>query len=130
MGMKLTGLRRSGTKVADLWPIKAMSLQGLSISSTLVNDLKPVLGMPLRTISMTDCKQITDVSSLAKIQTLERVVLPPGAKNIQSLRKLPKLTWIGYKYTANQAADEFWADYDRNQNAATTQPLSDNQHIP
>jgi hypothetical protein len=128
-GMKLTALSISGTKVADLWPIKAMSLQKLSISGTLVSDLKPLTGMPLNQLYMANCKQITDISPLAGMgDTLENLTLPPNAKNIEFLRKFPKLKRISFKYDTtakapSQTADEFWAEYDSKRAvAAATQP--------
>jgi serine/threonine protein kinase len=130
MGMKLTGLRLSGTKVADLWPIKAMSLQSLSISGTLVSDLKPLMGMPLRQLYMTNCQQITDLSPIAGMaDTMENMTLPPNVKNIEFLRKFPKLKRLSFKWDTTakvpaQSADQFWAEYDRKQNAAATQPVS------
>jgi Leucine-rich repeat (LRR) protein len=134
-GMKLTFLRISGTKVSDLSPIQGMPITNLTISGSNVRDLTPLVGMPLRALNMPDCKQIADLSPLAEMTTLESVILPPGAKNIEFLRKLPNLARLGYKFdgsSPNQTAEEFWAEYDRKQKAAVaaTHPAANDQGAP
>jgi eukaryotic-like serine/threonine-protein kinase len=119
-GMKLTYLRISSTMVSDLSPIQGMPITNLTMTGTAVHDLTPLVGMPLRNLSMGDCKQITDLSPLADMKSLDSITLPPGAKNIDFLREFPKLTKIGYKSDKNipQAAADFWAEYDRAKGAA------------
>ena len=130
-GMKLTYLRISGTNVSDLSPIQGMPITNLTMTGTGVHDLTPLAGMPLRGLYMGDCKQITDLSPLADMTTLDSITLPPGAKNIDFLRNFPKLNRIGYKSDKNtpQTAAEFWAEYDHKAEAATksatTKPAAD-----
>jgi hypothetical protein len=126
-GMKLTNLKMSGTKVADLAPLKGMPITSMNIAGTPVRDLTPVIGMPLHTLSMTNCDQITDVSPLVGMYgTVESLILPPNAKEIEFLRYFPNLKRISFKFDAkvhgpSKTAAEFWAEYDR-QKAASTLP--------
>jgi hypothetical protein len=50
--------------------------------------------------------------------TLETVILPPNAKDIEFLRKFTKLARLSYKFDStvkgpSMTAAEFWAEYDR-----------------
>jgi Leucine-rich repeat (LRR) protein len=128
-GMPLTFLRISSTKVTDLSPIKGMPVTNLTMTATAVHDLTPLVGMPLHGLYMGDCKQIRDLSPLADMTTLDSITLPPGAKDIDFLRKFPNLGRIGYKSdkTTMLTAEQFWADYDR---AATTRPARDETTQP
>jgi Leucine-rich repeat (LRR) protein len=117
--MALTKLQLENTKVTDLTPLQGMPLQSLSITGTQVADISPLRGMPLKTLRMTNCKNITDLSPLAGMMTLQTVILPPNATNVDVLRGLTKLTRIGFKYDPavkgpNKTAAQFWADYDKN----------------
>ncbi len=66
---------------------------------------------------------ITDVTPLLDCPTLEQVILPQGLKNIEPLKKLPKLRYIGYTegpgpdYLPDHTAAEFWKEYDAQQAA-------------
>ena len=58
---------------------------------------------------------------VASAKTIHSLVLPPVAKNVEVLRKLPKLKRLGYKFngsTSDQTAEEFWAEYDRAKSTA------------
>jgi ATP-dependent helicase/nuclease subunit A len=127
-GMKLTALRLSGTQVTDLTPLKGMPITSLNISGTQVSDLTSLAGMPLRTLSMAGCDQIIDLSPLADTSgTLESLILPPNAKDIELLRNFPNLKRLGYQYDSgikgpNQTTQEFWAAFDKAHRTATTQP--------
>jgi hypothetical protein len=122
-GMQLTFLRISGTKVADLSPIQGMPIANITMTKTDVHDLTPLIGMPLRDLYMPDCKQITDLAPLQDITTLLSVVLPPNAKNIEVIRKMPNVSQIGFSLDARKPAEQFWAEYDRKRAAAAaTQP--------
>jgi Leucine-rich repeat (LRR) protein len=122
-GMKLTYLRMSGTKVTDLSPIQGMPITNVTMSQTDVHDLTPLIGMPLKDLNMPDCKQITDLSPLEGIKTLEQILLPPNAKNIELVRRLPNVRQIGFSSDTRKPADQFWAEYDsKRAAAAATQP--------
>ncbi len=129
-GMKLTYLRMSGSKVTDLSPIQGMPITNVTMSQTDVRDLTPLIGMPLRDLNMPNCKQITDLSPLQDITTLQNIVLPPNAKNIEILRKLPNVKQIGFTSDTRKPPDQFWADYDRKQSSAATQPVAAVSRVP
>ena len=123
-GMKLTYLRMSGSKVTDLGPIQGMPITNITMSQIDVRDLSPLIGMPLRELNMPKCEQITDLSPLEHMTTLQIIVLPPNAKNMEVLRNLPNVKQIGFTSDTRKPPDQFWADYDQKQKAAVTQPVS------
>lgn len=117
-GMPLTRLRLASTKVTDLSPLQGMPIDQLQISGTAVADISPLRGMPLRDLKMTSCTNLTDLTPLAGMTTLQSIILPPNAKNFGFLRSLTNLTRISFKYDSAiggpaQTAAEFWAEQDR-----------------
>jgi len=116
-GLPLKSLAIGGSKVTDLGPIKGMSLESLQISGSDIADLNPLRGMPLRQLYMSNCVRITDLSALANMTTLERVILPPNAKSFEFLRAFPNLTRLSFQFDpgtkgADRSAAEFWKQYD------------------
>jgi Leucine-rich repeat (LRR) protein len=125
--MQIAYLRISNTKVTDLSPLKGLSITNITMSAVNVRDLTPLVGLPLRVLNMPECTQITDLSPLVQIKTLEAVVLPPNAKNIEVLRRHPTLKKIGYKLSGSAPllnAEDFWAEYDRTGGKPATQPAT------
>ncbi|MFO0849911.1 MAG: protein kinase [Gemmataceae bacterium] len=118
-GMPLRTLWLFGTRVTDLSPLAGMRLEHLNLSSTEVADLSVLRGMPLVILRLTGCKRLEDVSALKEITTLTDLTLPPQAKNVELLRKLPNLVRVGYEedknngYRPDLTAAEFWANFDR-----------------
>ncbi|MEO6741950.1 MAG: protein kinase [Chthoniobacteraceae bacterium] len=112
-GMKLRELWLSGcTHVSDLSPLRDMQLKMLILNRTGVSDLSPLAGMPLVDLSLDGCTKITDLKPLMQCLSLEKLVLPHNAKNIEFLRKHPKLKFLSNRGLAEPVAD-FWADFDR-----------------
>ena len=112
-GMKLRELWLAGcVHVADLSPLHDMQLKVLNLSRTAVSDLSPLAGMPLVELNLDACMKITDFKPLLACASLEKLVLPRNAKDIEFLRKHPKLKSLSYKVT-NEPVAEFWADFDR-----------------
>jgi hypothetical protein len=117
-GAPLKDLRIHGTSVSDLRPLRKMPLARLDLGATRVSDLSPLQECPLRQIDLirTD---IRDVSPLAQVKSLERMVLPRGAKGIENLRSLPNLKRISFDWTSDtdntpaQTAEDFWAEFDK-----------------
>ena len=74
--------------------------------------------MPLSGLFLAHCRELADLAPLADCRELARLTLPAGAKDIDFLRKLPKLERISFKETSNnyalpvQTAAEFWKEYD------------------
>ncbi|MDA0921754.1 MAG: hypothetical protein O2945_22020 [Planctomycetota bacterium] len=118
-GMSLTLLQIFNTTVTDLSPLHGMPLDYLHISGTKVTDLAPLRGMPLTSLRLHACTELTGVSPLADCKELKQVTLPPNAKDIESLRTMPKLERLSFKqdnrpgfYAPSQTAEEFWKEYD------------------
>ena len=111
-----------GTNVRDLAPLRGLPLRLLLVNRSPVTSLEPIRGMPLWKIHFGNTP-ITDVTPLLDCPTLEQVILPQGLKNIEPLKKLPKLRYIGYTegpgpdYLPDHTAAEFWKEYDAQQAA-------------
>jgi len=111
-GAPISRLALAGTAVSDLSPLRGMALKQLTLSATLVSDLSPLKGMPLRELYLDHCRSVTDVAVLAEIPTLEKVTVPPEARNIKALRKLAKLQILVFSRTIPAfTVEEFWKDY-------------------
>ena len=112
-GMKLHELWLAGcAHVTDLSPLRDMQLKVLNLNRTSVSDLKPLAGMPLLDLSLDSCTKITDFRPLMECVSLEKLVLPRNAKNIDFLRKHPQLKFLSNKGLSEPVAD-FWAEYDK-----------------
>ncbi len=103
-------------KVTDISALRGAPLEILYLDVAPVRDISVVRGMPLRIAFFKDCP-ITDVSPLAGIPTLERVLLPRDAKNIETLRTHPKIALISFVWDTprqipNRTAAEFWKEFD------------------
>jgi hypothetical protein len=110
--MRLRVVSLSGcTGVHDLTPLQGMPLQTLNLSRTTVDDISVVAGMPLEELNLEGCSRITDFSPLKDCPTLQKLLLPRQAKNIEFLRGRPNLKFISYK-NLTQPAAEFWAERD------------------
>jgi tetratricopeptide (TPR) repeat protein len=114
-GMKLRHLDVLNSQVTDLGPLAGMPLEYLYFPGTNVNDLSPLRGMPLRYIHF-DRTDVTDLSPLTENKTLQRIILPSSARNIESLKSLPSLEYISYWWDAkiwrpSMTAEEFWTAF-------------------
>ena len=119
-GMPLTLLNIPGNPVSDLSPLRGMPLERMFLMGTKVHDLSPLVGLPLKALFLENCKELTDLAPLAEIPTLEHLVIPTQAANIEILRKLPNLQRLGFTLTGLQpmlpatTAEQFWKKYDAN----------------
>ena len=112
-GMKLREIWLSGcTHVTDLSPLRDMQLKVLNLNRTGVQDLSPLTAMPLVELSLDGCTKITDFSPLKECRSLEKLILPHNAKNIDFLRNHPKLKFLSSR-GLSEPVTEFWADFDR-----------------
>jgi len=130
-GMPLVSLRIDGTKVRDLSPLKGVMLDYIDISHTKVTDLSALAGMPLRELHM-NCVKVTDISPLegmplrvigmldvpvqdlaplGECRELESVIVPVNGRNLEVLKRLPKLKMLN-----NKAPAEFWLEWDAGKN--------------
>jgi len=107
---------RTGTdsKVRDLTPLAKLQLTELDCPQNFTG-LAALSGQPLRLIRMTESTG-ADVSLLAEFPTLEEILLPKEAKNVELLRSLPRLKYISPRFAEGghpaQTAAEFWKEYD------------------
>ncbi len=112
-GMKLRHLSLAGcASVKDLSPLRDMQIQVLNLNRTSVSDLAPLAGMPLVELSLDFCTKITDFTPLKECRSLEKLLLPRNARNIEFLRTHPKLKFLSYK-GFSEPVREFWSDYDK-----------------
>jgi Leucine-rich repeat (LRR) protein len=117
-GCPLTKFNLSNTQVFDLGPLKGLPIAHLVLRNTKVTDLSALRGMPLTNLYLFNSRELTDLSPLADCRELTTLTLPPGAKDIEFLRSLPKLERISFRETSTnysiptQTAAEFWKEYD------------------
>ncbi len=138
-GKRLTGLGAQYTQVKDLSPLKGMpladldlnqatsvsdisALQGapltkLYLSGTQVRDLSVLKDMPLVELDLSGCQLIKDLGPLASCRALERIALPRQLTNLEPLRNLYDLKFIGYANSEKDwdkllPAADFWKAYD------------------
>ena len=89
----------------------------LYLAGTQVRDLSVVKDMPLVELDLSGCNFIKDLGPLATSQKLEKLALPRHFTNLEPLRLLYNLKFIGY---ANSEKDwdkllpvaDFWKAYD------------------
>ena len=74
--------------------MRGSALRELSLADTPVADLTPLAGTPLETLSLQGCRHVQDLRPLLSCAELEHLHLPPGAKRLDALRKLPHLRFI------------------------------------
>jgi hypothetical protein len=123
-GLKLEQLSLSGCRgVADLAPLRGMPLQTLNLSRTRVSDLRPLIQSPLRELTLEGCANLVDLQPLMDIVTLEGVLLPMHATDIEFLRQHPGIKRISYK-KLTQPAEEFWKEFDAAKAAAAAKPAA------
>jgi Leucine-rich repeat (LRR) protein len=114
-GLKLKKLSLSSDSVTDFTPLRGMPLERLYLNNcSSLRDLSPLTESPLRELYLDNCKNLIDVSALADIPTLEKVTVPVHARNVEALRKLPKLKRLGFQLfngVPDSSVDDFWKDY-------------------
>jgi eukaryotic-like serine/threonine-protein kinase len=115
-GMPLKSLKIYYTKVSDLRPLAGTALEKLHIGGTRITDISVVRGMPLTYLWLHECTELTDLSPLREMKTLNTLTLPPNAKDFEFLRARPNLRRITFTETRamdpSQTADGFWREYD------------------
>jgi len=117
-GLPVSRLSIYNTKVHDLSPLRGLPLKYLNAFMCPLTDLEPLRGLPLIDIDL----RSAPVSSLAPLQdcpTLETIVLPRGARDVETLRALPRLRLLSYEADQtkfpNKTAGQFWKEYDAQQ---------------
>ena len=95
-GMPLTRLDAARTRVSNLAVLSGLKLVSLNLAHTRITSLASLKDAPLRFLQLEGCTNLVDFSLLAECKQLEGITLPMGAKNLESLRRLPRLKHIGY----------------------------------
>ena len=120
-GMKLEQLSLANCRaVRDLSPLNGMPLQTLNLSRTAISTIEPLTKSPIRELNLEGCGNLTDLKPLMEIVTLESVLLPAQARNIDFLRKHPGIKRISYK-KATQTAEDFWKEFDKTKRGASNE---------
>jgi hypothetical protein len=77
-----------------------------------VDDIGVLRGTPLQTIKLDACERLYDISPLENCADLTAIILPPKAKHVSFLKKLPNLRFIGSNWKeAEMTANAFWGKY-------------------
>lgn len=106
----------------DLGPLRGLPLQSLMINRTGVTDLSPLTESPLRELNLEGCAGLTNLRPLMEIATLESVMIPQQAKDIEFLRAHPGIKRISYK-KMTESAEDFWKAYDEAKLRPPSPPL-------
>lgn len=118
-GLPLNYLNVAYNPFTDLSPLRGMPLEELYISGTKISDLSPLVGMPLKSLFLGYCSNVTDISPLLEIPTLEYLMVPSTARNVELLRKMPNLRTLDFNrmdgrdmFTIASTVDDFWKRWD------------------
>jgi Leucine-rich repeat (LRR) protein len=117
-GLAVDDLNGAGTAVTDLRPLAGSTISSLSLSftpftaieqvaalsnlksldlrNTLVADLAPLAGSAIQRLQLDGCVRLRSVAPLAKMAALRVVGLPVQVRNVETLREIKSLQWIGY----------------------------------
>lgn len=97
---QLQSIHLCGTGITDLAPLRGLPLRYLKLSATPVADLSPLAGLPIETLHLDSCKNLTDLSPLAKFPRLLDVNLyGSGIRDIEAIKGL-SLNAMGVGKTA------------------------------
>ncbi len=109
-GLPLTQLVLKDTAVTDLSPLVGMAIEELHLHATLVTDLRPLSSLPLTHLCLGGSDRVceADLAPLAKISSLERLLLARGIRNLEALRNHPGLESLSFR-TIGQPIASFWA---------------------
>jgi serine/threonine protein kinase len=110
-GMPLTRLVVRYVNVTDLGPLAASPIADLHLHHLDIADISPLRSLPLRVLRLNDCPLLFDVSPLKECRSLEQLVLPSNARDIEFLRAFPNLREISFTDQL-MPAEEFWKAYD------------------
>lgn len=120
-GMPLVNLNLTSCwALIDLRPLRGQSLKVLRLFKSQVSDLSPLLGMPLEHFYF-DGTPVKDLRPLLEMPKLRRVMIPRTAENLEVLRELKSLEYLGWEGDWEGDGDaghprltpaEFWKRYD------------------
>ncbi len=120
-GLRPIDLNFINNPVTSIEPLRGMPLDVLRLTCSALTDIEPLRGMPLRKLQLEACPPTLDLTPLLECRQLETLVLTGPAKNVDALRRHPRLEHIG-SWSFNQStsefgtvtdATEFWRERDR-----------------
>ena len=88
----------ANNNIKSLAPLKQMQLESLECHNNLITDITPLKGMPLKNLSLNECNELKDISSLKDCLTLERLTIPAGITDLEVIKKLPNLKFLNNKW--------------------------------
>lgn len=97
-------LEFTDTDVTDLSPLRKLRLEELMLGRGAVPDLSLLTHMPLRRLYMHCAKSVGDLSPLVNLQTLQSLTVAVTARNIESLKDMKSLQWLGFRGDTRDAA--------------------------
>jgi serine/threonine protein kinase/DNA-directed RNA polymerase subunit RPC12/RpoP len=105
--MPLTNLDLSGIPISDLTLLKGFKLTKLRAVGGPVKDLSPLQGMPLVGLSISQCPNLRDLTSLEGMERTEIHLPPQVTKGMEVIRSMKTLASID-----DQPAEQFWKKWD------------------
>jgi hypothetical protein len=112
--LPLEELNLAHTSVADLQPLRGAHLLSLVLARTEVTSLEPLQEAPLRRLNLAGCVSITSLKPLESCAALERLIIPRGTTNLESLRNMRWLRFLSWEEPFNpesdvdETAQHFW----------------------
>ena len=110
-----TEFQAADTAFSDLRLLAGKPVEYVNVQETPVSDLSPLRGSKVRALYIARTK-VMDLSPLKDMPELNEVTIPKQAANIDILRSLPNLRYIGTESVlaghSPPPAAEFWKEYD------------------
>jgi serine/threonine protein kinase len=106
-------VRLMGSRLTDLTLLSGYPVAILETSDSLVTDISAASSLPLRALYLGRDGKVADLTPLESCTELESIELCAAARNLEPLRKLPRLKYISYEWQTDalrpaQTAEEFW----------------------
>jgi hypothetical protein len=130
-GAGIEDLSVSGTAVTDISALATMpNLVNVQLTETMISDVTPLAGPNIQRVMIDGCPRLRSVAPLARLANLRTLALPPAARDVESLRGMKSLAWIGYGYvpqltdTARHESNiaAFWKMYDLEKELRAAEP--------
>ncbi len=100
------------TSIRDFSVLSELNLESLDLKGTAIADISIVIGKNLKYLRLEECRQIKSLLPLKGHNSIETLIVPMNAPDMEALRGLPKLKMIGFTEEGLKAPKDFWAEYD------------------
>jgi Leucine-rich repeat (LRR) protein len=112
----LKELSLNSRSLIDLSPLRGTAIETLQIVGCPIVDLTVLREMPaLKTLALSHCEKLQNLHPLAQCRKLERLSIPRECKDIECLRPMPSIKYLGYDLYASSTfptIEAFWKQYD------------------